>query len=388
MSGSITNLVVLAFSYIAANAATLVPVPKMPQPSFPVAGLEANQGQANAGILFLSPTSAGSIGVTAQSVLFSPLGATLNLVASNPNPSVSFSDPLSGLANSYTGADPAKWFTGIPRYATATLTAIYPGIDAQYMVNTTGVFLNVMLRAGANLNAVQFAIPQATSIGAGSNGLTAIFGFDRDVAPELIFSGPVASQTGLFGQMNRNASFIVQSTNGFALAVEGIDPTLPLQISIQLSAPAYAAPPYVADSTQQAADAAGNTYYVIPVPDAAGKAAPFPTLRSPACGTEIATPIPCMEVFGGRYAGVHHVPGGRRQRHARLSRPHSRRASGSRGLDRFRGFPCDCRRLPKHLCRPTANGLCRSQRPGRRPLCRNPRFGNGTAAIRHLPGRS
>jgi uncharacterized protein (TIGR03437 family) len=304
MSGSITNLVVLAFSCIAANAAALVPVPKMPQPSFPVAGLEVNQGQANAGILFLSPTSAGSIGVTAQSVLFSPLGATLNFVASNPNPSVSFSDPLSGLANSYTGADPAKWFTGIPRYATATLTTIYPGIDAQYVVNTTGVFLNVMLAAGANLNAVQFAIPQATSIGAGSDGLTAIFGADRDVAPELIFSAPAASQTGPFGQMNRNASFIVQSTTGFALAVEGIDPTLPLQIAIQLSAPPYAAPPYVADSTQQAADAAGNTYYVIPVADAAGRAAPFPTLGSPACGTEIATPIPCTDVAVYKYSAA------------------------------------------------------------------------------------
>ena len=66
---------------------------------------------------------AGSIGVTAQSILFSPLGATLNLVASNSNPAASFSDRLAGLANSYTGRNTAKSVTDIPRYAAATLTA-------------------------------------------------------------------------------------------------------------------------------------------------------------------------------------------------------------------------------------------------------------------------
>jgi hypothetical protein len=35
-----------------------------------------------------------------QSVLYSPLGAALSLVSSNPNPTVSFSDPLPGLVNS------------------------------------------------------------------------------------------------------------------------------------------------------------------------------------------------------------------------------------------------------------------------------------------------
>jgi hypothetical protein len=273
MSRSIPNLAVLAFPY-AAYAAALVPVPTMPQPPFPVAGLEVNRGQASAEILFLSPASSGSIGVTAQSVLFSPLGATLNLVTSNPNPAVSFSDPLPGLVNSYTGADPAKWAAGIPRYATATLATIYPGINAQYTVNTTGVVtLNLVLAPGANLSAVQFAIPQATSIGAGSNpiGLIAVFGTNLDGAPELFFPAPLATQGGPSGQMNRNASFVLQSATGFALAVEGVDPTLPLQVAIQLNAFPYTFTPVVAGSTQQATDAAGNTSYVTPSRTLPGK---------------------------------------------------------------------------------------------------------------------
>ena len=96
------TLLAFALSCSIASAAALVTIPTL-QPSLPVGGLEPNQGQAKAGILFLSPGKT-SLAVTAQSVLYSPLSATLNLVASNPNPAVSFSDPLPGLVNSYTGA--------------------------------------------------------------------------------------------------------------------------------------------------------------------------------------------------------------------------------------------------------------------------------------------
>jgi hypothetical protein len=44
-----------------------------------------NQGQAKAGILFLCTGATSSLAVTAESVLYSPLGVALNLVASNPN---------------------------------------------------------------------------------------------------------------------------------------------------------------------------------------------------------------------------------------------------------------------------------------------------------------
>jgi hypothetical protein len=94
-----------------------------------------NQGQAKAGILFLSPGI--SMAVTAHSVLYSRSGATLSLVASNLNPTVSFSDPLPGLVNSYTGADPQEWIARIPRYGTANLATVYPGINAQYTIGAT-----------------------------------------------------------------------------------------------------------------------------------------------------------------------------------------------------------------------------------------------------------
>jgi hypothetical protein len=85
----------LALSCADAFAAALVPVPNPSQPTLPVPGLEVNKGQAKAGILFLGRGNGdtGSIAVTAQAVLYSPVGATLGLVASNPNSAVSFPTP-------------------------------------------------------------------------------------------------------------------------------------------------------------------------------------------------------------------------------------------------------------------------------------------------------
>lgn len=297
MSRSVANLALLAFACAAANGAALVSVPAKPQPLLPAPGLEANQGQANAAILFLSPASNAGIAITAQTVLFSPIGATLNLAASNSNPAVTFSDPLPGFANSYTGADPAKWITGIHRYTTATLTAIYPGIDAQYTIDATGVLtLNLLLAPGASLDAVQFVIPNAT-IRVGSSGLIAAFGIPG-YSPALGFPPPQASQANRLGQMNVSATFMVQSTTSFTVAVEGADPTLPLRIAIQLNAPA--ASTYIAAS-QHAVDAAGNTYYAAPAADAAGKT---PTPGSLACSTEVPRSIPCMDVAVYKYSST------------------------------------------------------------------------------------
>jgi uncharacterized protein (TIGR03437 family) len=303
MSRIVAVLPVVALSCIAARAAALVPVPTVSQPSLPGAGFEANRGQANAGILFLSPASGSSIAVTAQSVFYSPLGATLTLVASNPNPMLSFSDTLPGLVNSYTGSDPAKWVTGIPRYATASLAAIYPGIDAQYTVDSGAIVtLHLIVAPGANLNVARFSIPQAVSIYTSPNGsVTAKFGAGN-LAP-LLSLAAAASQTGPAGKISPRASFTVQSATSFALSMQGMDSTLPLQIAIPLNANSYN-PPYVAGSSQHATDALGNIYYAIPVADAAGKAAPFSNTSGTGCGVTIQTPVPCRDAAIYKYSAA------------------------------------------------------------------------------------
>src|SRR5262245_15446732 len=103
-------------------AAALVAIPN-PKIVTPIPGFEQNRGQAKPEILFLT-RGTPSLAFTAQSILIWPLGVRQNFVASNPNPTVRFADPLPGVANSFTGADPQKWVTGVPRFASAQLSEI------------------------------------------------------------------------------------------------------------------------------------------------------------------------------------------------------------------------------------------------------------------------
>jgi len=297
MSSFLSRLLTLALVSTVAEAAALVPVPTpTAQTLLPAAGLEMNQGQAKAGILFLIP-GYGSMAVTAQSVMYSPLGASLALLASNPNPTVSFADPLPGLVNSYTGADSAKWVTGIPRYATAELAAVYPGIDAQYTITAKGVLtLNLMLAAGVSPGAIRFQIAQASQIVVNSDGsLTATIGTAPSPlvpAQSLGYAAPLAFQTTASGQVSRSASFTAQSTTNFGLAVQGLDSTLPLQISINLGGSVG----FTAPSTAGVTDGGGNIFFATTIADAAGKAVPFPQIGYDGCGININQPYPCSDV--------------------------------------------------------------------------------------------
>jgi uncharacterized protein (TIGR03437 family) len=243
------------------------------------------------------------LAVTAQSVLYSPLGATLKLVASNPNPAVSFSDPLPGLVNSYTGADRNKWVTGIQRYATATLKAIYPGIDAQYTADTDGTLtLHLLCQPGVDPNTIVFQIPQAMEVGESSDGSLVILFGPRRFGPTLTYAAPLASQATASGPVSRNVSFEVQSTTMFGLAVQGLDTALPLQIAIEVSPPFPPQRLFYSPGTQRTIDSNGNTFFATTISDAAGKDAPFPTIAGKGCGVEITTPVPCSDVAIYKYS--------------------------------------------------------------------------------------
>ena len=304
MLRSLTNLSVLAWFCAAAWPAALVPVPPPPQPTLPPAGLEANQGQAKAGILFLARGSSASLAVTAQSVVYSPLGGALTFVASNPNPTVSFSDPLPGLVNSYTGADSHKWVTGIPRYATATLGSVYPGISAQYTISSDGsLTLNLELAPGVDPQAITFQVPQALSITVNPDGsLTATF-IDSRLGPRLVYPAPAASQPFI----SRPATFVLRSANTFGVEVLDLGSTglsQGLQISIPLNGAAVYYPPDESYGSFSASDAAGNTFFAATIADTADKAPPFPGISGAGCGLEIATPVACTDVAIYKYSAA------------------------------------------------------------------------------------
>jgi hypothetical protein len=269
----------------------------------------SRQGQARTGILFLWRGANTSLAVESQSVLYSPAGVALSLVGSNSNPAVSYSNPLQGSANYYTGANPAMWVTGLPRYSTAALAGVYPGINAQYTVDASGVMtLTFSLAAGVRVQLLQFAITQAASLNVSSSGgLTAQVGSPSE-PPAITYPAPMASQGSGANQVNLAASFAVQSATSFGIVVQGIDTTQPLAISVPLSGNGAYSPPPVeypyGPTLQHASDSAANNYYTTAIADAAGSSALFSSIPGVGCDSTVNSPIPCSDVAVYKYSAA------------------------------------------------------------------------------------
>jgi hypothetical protein len=275
----------------AASAARLVPLPDPASTLLPVGGFEANRGQVKPEVLFLHRGSP-SLAVTAQAVLLSPLAARIEFLSSNSDPAVRFSDPLPGVANSLTGADPRRWVTGVPRHTAATLEEVYPGIDVRFTSCGRQVSLTLVLRPGADLETAVLQVTGAATLSVNMVGeMVARFGPSR-LDPILLIPVPVARQAAASGPVSRTARYEVESGTQFRLLVEGRDETLPLEIELTIGS--FALAPDV--SPAHAVDAAGNTYLAAAIPDAAGVDAPFPSSRWTGCGTSIATPFACSDV--------------------------------------------------------------------------------------------
>jgi len=271
-----------------AGAVALVPLPALKIPS-PVAALEANQGQAKPEILFLA-SGAPSFAVTAQAIFFSPTGAQQRFVASNPNPTLRLSDPLPGLANSYTGSDPSKWVIGIRRYSTARLTGIYPGVDAEYSMSSAGLKLRLILQAGIDPKSVVFEVPTATQIQMFSDSSGLIVNLGTRADPALYYAAPAAVELTNSGQVARSVSFQVLSSTRFGLRLDGQTSTDPIQIEMPLGTPLA---PF--SSPLSATDGAGNIFVAVNVPDAAGKDDPFPSDRWSGCGSLATSLMACFD---------------------------------------------------------------------------------------------
>lgn len=263
----------LAVSCAVAGAAALVPVPG-PKIPISVAGLEPNRGQAKAEILFLRKGEP-SLAVTSQSVLYASRSVRLNLLASNPNPAVTFADPLPGVVNSLTGADPQKWVTGKSEVRNRgfgrDLSRDRRSVRDRDNEELT---LKLSFRPGVDPRMVAFEFVGVVGIERNPDGsLRAKLGTTK-LDPAMTYARPLAFQETGAGQASRSVSFEVRSATGFGFQLEGRDSSLPLQIEMKLNALPFLTrfeeglPPVV--------DAAGGMFVARAIRDAAGKDASSP----------------------------------------------------------------------------------------------------------------
>ena len=278
------------------HAAALVPVPGSPT-KLPTPGFEPNRGQAKPEILFLSRGSA-SLAVTPTAILISPYGARQEFVLSRPDPQVRYSDPLPGIANYYTGPDTSRWFTAISRYATARLSAIYPGVDAEYHIGADGMMqLTLLFAAGIDPAVAAIRVDKAYATSVNMVGELVVQLGNIRLSPKLVYPVPRARQGPSTSPTAVQARFEVRPNQQFGFTVDNRDPALPLEIEITINLPT----PYSRVAPRAVQDSSGNLFVAATVPDLAGGDPPFPDMQRDGCGTSIATPYACTDVAVSKF---------------------------------------------------------------------------------------
>jgi len=162
---------------------------------------EANQGQTDGRVKFLSRTSGYSLFLTADEAVLTlrnkkakngkgtasavplsaektrasaPEGAAdvlrMKLRHANLAAKVTGVDELAGTSNYFIGNDPTKWRTNVPTYAKVKYEGIYPGVDLVYYGNQRQLEYDFIVAPGADPRRIAFDIRGAKRIRRDAHG--------------------------------------------------------------------------------------------------------------------------------------------------------------------------------------------------------------------------
>ena len=195
---------------------------------------EANQGQADARVKFISRGSGYSLFLTATEAALAlaeprsednsvasaeapslesntrpsarPAGETqqvlrMRLIGANAGAEISGAQQLPGHVNYFIGDAPERWRTNVPTYAQVRYRGIYPGIDLVYYGNQRQLEYDFIVAPGANPRRIRLSFAGARSM-------------SIDAAGDLVL------QTG-GGEVRQRRPVIYQEINGRRQAVAG-----------------------------------------------------------------------------------------------------------------------------------------------------------------------
>ena len=193
----------------------------------------------------------------------------MKLVGANHNTTVSGADELPGKSNYFIGNDPKKWRTNVPNYAKVKYANVYPGVDLVYYGNQQQLEYDFVVAPGADPGAITLAVNRASS---GGKPLQV----DRDGSlrvrlnnSEVVFHKPVVYQpaTGNLESNTQNAKpvegrYRLKGNHDVTFEVASYDRSKPLVIDPVLSYSSFlgGSNDEAINSVSVAVDSAGNAY--------------------------------------------------------------------------------------------------------------------------------
>jgi hypothetical protein len=132
---------------------------------------EANQGQTDSRVKFLSRGDGYALFLTSQEAVFTlrpPAGrkaprsvVRMELKGANREAELTGADKLEGVTNYYIGNDPKKWRSGITTYRKVKYQSLYPGIDAVFYGNQCQLEYDFVVAPGADPKQISLGLTGA-----------------------------------------------------------------------------------------------------------------------------------------------------------------------------------------------------------------------------------
>jgi len=174
---------------------------------------EANQGQADNEVKFISRGSGYSLFLTSTEAVLAlqkraekkdrkdsmatnrieeasaanpPVVVRMKLAGANPEAQVTGREELPGKTNYFIGNDPAHWRTDIPTYARVQYKEVYPGIDLVYYGNQQQLEYDFIVGSGSDPGSIKLTFEGASNVRVDDQGdllLTTAGGEIRQRAP-------------------------------------------------------------------------------------------------------------------------------------------------------------------------------------------------------------
>jgi hypothetical protein len=221
---------------------------------------EANQGQADPGIRFLSHVEGYTFLLTpSETVLVEektqpshrrqnsfenslyapPAVLRMKLVGANPRPELAGVEELPGKVNYLIGNDPHAWHTGVPLYSQVRSGQVYPGIDLVFHGNMHGetnsnmqqLEYDFIVAPGADPNSVRFRITGARKIDVDGNQDLVLHTADGQV----LMHKPVIYQLIDGERRPVEGAFVVQEGDEVGFQLAAYDHRQPLVIDPKIS---------------------------------------------------------------------------------------------------------------------------------------------------------
>ncbi len=223
---------------------------------------EANQGQADASVEFLSRGSGYALFLTAnEAVLMLGKDATMlqmKLLGANPAPSITGVGELSGKSNYFIGDDPEQWRTNVPNYSKVQLAGVYPGVDLVYYGNQRELEYDFVVAPGAAPSAISLAFEGAQRLVIDDRGDLAL----ETSAGEVRWRKPVVYQE--VGDVRRmvDGRYVRKGKDAVGFEVASYDPRHVLVIDPILDYSTFFGGNAYDAANDIAVDSAGRAYVV------------------------------------------------------------------------------------------------------------------------------